>query len=59
VQVVRRLAERLNREVSIVDLFQHPTVRALARRLSIGRDAAATGASRGLSRAERRRLARR
>lgn len=59
VQVVRRLAERLNREVSIVDLFQHPTVRALARRLSVGRDAAATGASRGLSRAERRRLARR
>ncbi|MGN9779207.1 amino acid adenylation domain-containing protein [Micromonospora sp. H33] len=36
VRVQARLAERLGRTVPVVDLFRHPTVRALARHLASG-----------------------
>ncbi|WP_422733746.1 amino acid adenylation domain-containing protein [Micromonospora sp. WMMD558] len=36
VRVQARLAERLGRTVPVVDLFRHPTVRALARHLAAG-----------------------
>lgn len=53
VQVARKLSEQLGRDVPIVDLFQHPTVRSLAAQLGNGQSR--TGATRGASRADLRR----
>ncbi|MFB9839503.1 SDR family NAD(P)-dependent oxidoreductase, partial [Actinoallomurus acaciae] len=52
------LEERLGRELSMVELFRRPTVRSLAGALEPDRKPAVTG-TRGRSRAERRRTARR
>ncbi len=63
VQANSRLRTALRRELSLVELFQYPTVSALAAHLSRGRDDAAVldrSAERGLARGEslqRRRLA--
>lgn len=62
VQAVRMLSEETGHAVSVVDLFQHPTLAALAthlqrRQKASGHDGA--GASRGQSRAEKRRRLRR
>lgn len=56
VQVVRQLSDEMNREIPIVDLFQFPTIRSLADHLDTDADTA-EGATRGTSRAERRRQA--
>ncbi|MEV4820400.1 amino acid adenylation domain-containing protein [Micromonospora sp. NPDC049274] len=53
VRVQARLAERLGRPVPIVDLFRHPTVRALARHLATGEPPSVP--STGQHRAETRR----
>jgi len=52
-----RLQDRLGREVSLVDLFEFPTVSSLARHLG-GEELAATAQASASSRAQRRREAR-
>jgi acyl carrier protein len=56
VQVNNRLKDALQRDLSVVELFQHPTVRALARHLGndVPRD---TGVQKGQDRAKKRRAA--
>ncbi|HEX8337891.1 MAG TPA: amino acid adenylation domain-containing protein, partial [Pyrinomonadaceae bacterium] len=55
VEVQRRLREELGREVSVVEMFQFPTVSALARRLREGAGGGAESVGRGQGRAEARR----
>ena len=59
VQVHRELARRLDREVSFLSLFQHPTPRALAHFLKFGTPHAASSSAVGDARlrAERHRKA--
>ena len=56
VQVNTRLKEALQRDISVVELFQHPTVRALVRHLGseMPEDASV---QQGQSRAQKRRAA--
>lgn len=58
VQIHAQLAPEVDGPLSLVDLFRFPTVRALARHLS-GADAGPSAASKGSSRAAKRKAARR
>ncbi|GHG93829.1 non-ribosomal peptide synthetase [Streptomyces lanatus] len=55
VRVQSRLAESLGRQVPVVELFRHPTVRTLARHLAGGEEPGGPGGARGHRRAEARR----
>ncbi|MGW1954891.1 amino acid adenylation domain-containing protein [Streptomyces sp. NPDC001920] len=55
VRVQHRLAEVLGRQVPVVDLFRHPTVRTLARHLAGGEEPGGPVGARGRRRAEARR----
>jgi acyl-coenzyme A synthetase/AMP-(fatty) acid ligase/acyl carrier protein len=57
VQVNNRLKEELERDLSVVELFQYPTVRALAGHLGNGAAEAGRGAAQGQDRARKRREA--
>ena len=57
VQVNNRLKEELQRDISVVELFQYPTVRALAEHLGTGTSQDDTGAAQGQDRARKRREA--
>jgi aryl carrier-like protein len=50
-----RLREALGRHISLVDMFQHPTVASLAAHLGAGEDAAPAAAATGQDRAQSRR----
>ncbi|MFD5326745.1 amino acid adenylation domain-containing protein [Streptomyces sp. NPDC127092] len=54
-RVQARLTERLGRQIPVVDLFAHPTVRSLARHLAEGEESPATTGDAGLRRAAARR----
>ncbi|MFJ8923571.1 amino acid adenylation domain-containing protein [Streptomyces sp. NPDC102415] len=56
VRVQARLAEALGRDIPVVDLFGHPTVRTLARHLADGDRPRPAGGSAGRRRAEERKL---
>ena len=61
VQANNRLSQLLERRISLVSMFQHPTVRTLAAHLGVAADSgeqAVSAADRGRSRAEARRMAR-
>ncbi|MFC6987448.1 amino acid adenylation domain-containing protein [Streptomyces cirratus] len=53
-RVQARLAERLGRQVPVVDLFAHPTVRSLARHLADGEEGPTTTGDAGRRRAAAR-----
>jgi hypothetical protein len=56
--VQRKIRSRLNREVSVVDLFRTPTIAALVRSFSAEKDAGVEAAQQGNERARRRRALR-
>jgi hypothetical protein len=55
VEAQRRVREELGREVSVIEMFQFPTVSALARRLRVGAGGSAEQVGRGRGRAKIRR----
>lgn len=55
VRVQSRLAETLGRQVPVVELFRHPTVRTLARHLAGAEEPGGPMGTRGRRRAEARR----